>query len=130
MAGRLSPGRRLVAAGATLAAAAGAALGLGGCASHDAQGLINQACQHIGQSIALYRRSAQAPPLVSLHDQVEALTQLQLAQPLAATAAGEDATWQALMTTLSESPRIPEYELLPALQRECAPGAGAGAGAG
>jgi hypothetical protein len=48
-----------------------------------------------------------------------AALQLEAAQRKAAVAAGEDAEWQALMTTISESPRIPEGYLVHALEEQC-----------
>jgi len=50
----------------------------------------------------------------------EALDQIRAALPLAAVAAGEDTTWQALEATLSESNRVPLRYLLPALSAQCA----------
>ncbi len=50
----------------------------------------------------------------------EALGQIRDAVPLAAEAAGEDTTWQALEATLSESSRVPLGYLLPALAAQCA----------
>lgn len=52
--------------------------------------------------------------------QTEALDQIRAAVPLAAEAAGEDTTWQALEATLSESSRVPLHYLLPTLAAQCA----------
>ena len=41
------------------------------------------------------------------------------ALPIAAQAAYRDGQWQALMTTVSESNRVPETTLVTALQQQC-----------
>ena len=56
---------------------------------------------------------ADAPRSAQLSQQ--AYTQLRLALPIAAEAAYRDGQWQALMTTVSESNRVPETTLVPAL---------------
>jgi hypothetical protein len=104
-----------------LAAALVVAVLLGGCANRDALGLARRACQHVDRSIALWRKAAaegnraQAMALRS-----QSLEQLRAALPEAAIAAGEASQWQALMTTLAESSRVPESDLLPALEAQCA----------
>lgn len=110
--------RRLALAGAVLAAGA---VGLSSCGSSAALGLARQACRHVERSLSLYDASLHAPsPAQAASDQAAAVAQLEAAQPDAATAAGEDAQWQALMTTISESPRIPERYLVYALGQQCA----------
>ena len=59
-------------------------------------------------------------PSVAAHDRSEAQTQLQNASPLATVAAGQAPQWQALMATLAESSRLPESDLVRALQAQCA----------
>ncbi len=107
----------IAAAGVLLAGA----LGLASCGSSAALALARSACTHVERSIALYDASLHATsPTVQASDQMAAVAQLEAAQPDAATAAGEDAQWQALMTTISESPRIPERYLVYALGQQCA----------
>lgn len=124
MAERLSRLRR-----AALAAAAAAALAvaLSGCSSRDALGLARQACAHVQRSIALYKAAATATqPAQQQADSAQALTELRAALPLAATAAGANGQWEALMTTLSESSRVSEVDLIPALTAQCADAANGG----
>ena len=120
MAQRLTgpPVRRLGGAGSVLVVAS---FILGGCAHGDALALVHKACGHVDRSLALYQQStADASPAAAQADSAAALQQLRDALPLAATAAGEDATWQAFVTTLSESSRVPESDLVIALREQCA----------
>jgi hypothetical protein len=121
-AGRRSSGAA-GAAGAALpvVAAVAATLALSGCAHADALALVRQACGHVDKSLALYESSTvTSSASVAQSDDAAALQQLRDALPLAATAAGEDATWQAFVTTLSESNRVPESDLVRALRQQCA----------
>jgi hypothetical protein len=96
-------------------------VGLTGCASNAALGLVQQACHHVQISLALYRASQRAPnAAVADQDLAEAGNQLQTASPLASEAAGEAPQWQALMATLAENSRLPESDLVSALQDQCA----------
>lgn len=112
------PTRRLATAAAVAALGAG---GMAGCASSDALALARQACGHVQRSLTLYRaaQGASSPADQQARTQ-QALGELRLALPLAATAAGEAPQWQALMTTLTESSRVPEGDLVIALQQQCA----------
>jgi hypothetical protein len=103
----------------TTAAALGA--GLAGCGDSAAAGLAHQACQHVEQSLRLYRTSLeQTDARQAAGDRSRASAQLQAAAPIAAVAAGQDSQWQALMATLAESSRLPESDLTHALQAQCA----------
>jgi len=124
--------RGLIAVGAALLVVA---LSLSACASSAALSLVRQSCKHVDYSIALYDDSMHAAtPAAAAKEQMAAANQLELAQPDAATAAGEDAQWQALMTNISNSPRLPEKLLIPSLRAQCAvadsPGGNGGVGAG
>jgi hypothetical protein len=101
---------------------------LSGCASSDALALARQACGHVDKSLALYVRSRAEQGTVADHDRTDALQQLRDGLPSAATAAGEDGQWQALMTTISESSRVPEVDLVQALRIQCAATNSNGAG--
>lgn len=101
------------------AAVTAGAVGLSSCASSAALGLARSACSHVERSIRLYDASLRASPTRAAADRAAATAQLEAAQPDAATAAGEDAQWQALMTTISESPRVPERYLVYALGQQC-----------
>ena len=105
-------------------AAAGAlavAVVLAGCASSDGTALALQACTHVERSVALYDSSLhQADPRRAGSERQRAVVQLHEALPTAATAAGEDGQYQALMSTLAESDHLPESLLVHALSAQCA----------
>ena len=114
------PAAATVAIVAALSAFGLLAAGCGGGAG--AQG--GQACQYVHSSISLYSTSVQAgragDSTKARKDASSALTDLRLALPLAAQASGSDGDWQPLMATLSESNRVPERNLIPALTAQCA----------
>jgi hypothetical protein len=113
----LPRGRAAVALG-TMAAVA---CGLAGCASHNGADLARQACRHVERSITLYQASLHAPtPAEARAQQSQAVSDLRDALPIAATAAGEDGQYQALMATLDESDHLPESLLVHALGAQCA----------
>jgi hypothetical protein len=96
-------------------------LGLTGCADSAAFGLVRQACHNVSASLALYRKAEKEPdPKLAARERSRAETQLENASPLATEAAGEAPQWQALMATLAESSRLPEANLVQALQAQCA----------
>ena len=82
--------------------------------------LARQACTHVDRSIALLNRAHHQPTLYeSTRLDRQAYDELRAAIPIAAQAAYHDGQWQALMTSLSESDRVPEATLVPSLQAEC-----------
>ncbi len=107
-----------------------AVLGLLGasCASSNAAGLVRQACQHVERSLRLYEQSLHEAPAQQAADQARAEAELQAAEAPVATAAGEDGRWQGLMTSLSQSIRVPESDLVGVLRVQCAPALGGGSG--
>lgn len=107
-----------------LLAAAAMMLCLAGCSTAPSAGANGaRACQHVARSLSLYRAAAAtADPQVAATYKREALDQLRAALPLAAIAATASGQWQALQTTLSESTRVPEGQLVNALSDQC-PGA-------
>lgn len=112
------PAQRIIAAAAL---AALGATGVAACGTSDALALARQACGHVQRSISLYQAAQSAgSPAAQQQKAAAALAELRQALPLAATAAGESAQWQALMTTLTESSRVPESDLVSALQQQCA----------
>ncbi len=115
---------RLVASFVGLALLCGTVLT--GCAHQDASGLVDQACSKIERGLAAERQAASAGPVEASRLKSEALGYIRAALPLAAVAAGEDTTWQALDATLSESNRVPLSYLLPALAAQCAGVSGGG----
>jgi hypothetical protein len=93
---------------------------LSGCASSNALALARSACGHVDQSVVIFVRSEHEHGTAAAVDRTRALRQLRDGLPDAATAAGEDGQWQALMTTISESSRVPESDLVNALRIQCA----------
>jgi hypothetical protein len=117
---RAPTGRRraLAAATASLALVAGLA---GGCANQDALGQARQACTHVARALTLFNRAqGEGTSPQAQADASASMAQLRAALPIAAIAAGQSAHWQALMTTLSESSRVPEAYLVQALTAQCA----------
>jgi hypothetical protein len=86
--------------------------------SSDAQ--AKQACQHVERSLRLYAQAASNPdPVAANQQRVDALVELRTALPLASVAAAGSGQWEALRTTLSESPNVEEGRLVPALTQQC-----------
>jgi hypothetical protein len=82
--------------------------------------LAKQACVHVDRSLTLLAaatRQTDAAAAAQLEEQ--AYVQLRQALPIAAQAAYRDGQWQSLMTTVSESNRVPETTLVPALRAQC-----------
>ena len=112
----ISRGRLLVVA---LATATVLGLGLSACGSGGS--LARAACAHVDRSLLLYQRSQHAAtPAQASADYRAAVNELALAQPGAAQAAAQNGQWQALMTIISESPRVPLGLLVHALTAQCA----------
>ena len=117
-----SPGRRRWLPPPVIGIAFAVGLGtvLSACGGDDGSTLARQACSHINQSIGLLNK-AQLQPIGNRGSlEQQAYNQLRLALPLAAEAAYHDGEWQALMTTVSESNRVSETTLEPALVAQCA----------
>jgi hypothetical protein len=97
----------------------GGGIGLAACTSSGVS-LARSACVHIDRSITLYKQaSSESDSTRSAELTQQAYIQLRDALPLAARAAGKDAQWQALMTTVSESSLVPEPDLISALTDQC-----------
>ena len=110
---------------------AGVTLGggvLGACSSGSSS-LGHEACVHVQRSLAEFAAASRTVSRsVAAADRAKALGQLRAALQPAALAASGDGQWQALEATLSETNRVPESELVPALTAQCA-GNGGPAGA-
>ena len=92
---------------------------LAGCSSN-ADSQAKQACQHVERSLRLYAQATSNPnPAAADQERVAALVELRTALPLASVAAAGSGQWEALRTTLSESPNIDEGRLVPALTQQC-----------
>jgi len=103
------------------------AAGISRCTNRNGLALARQACSHVDRSLAIYRSAERSPGSAgAAGEQAQALAQLRSALPITASAAGEATQWQALMTTLSESARVPESDLVHALEAQCAVARGNG----
>ncbi len=91
------------------------------CGTQNGDALAKQACGYVYSSISFYESSlGDKPASQASHLQTEAYDQLQLGLQPAALAAGDNGQWQGLMTTISESSRVPEGVLVSALRQQCA----------
>ncbi|MGH7750687.1 MAG: hypothetical protein ACREQ5_38840 [Candidatus Dormibacteria bacterium] len=104
---------------ALVAAALGSAALVTGC-SGSARPQAQQACRLVGKSLQTLAQSQHESGPAADRDRAAALEELRAALPIAALAATQDGQWQALDATLSESSRVTEANLVPALTRECA----------
>jgi len=103
-----------LAIGAVCAGTVLAACGSGGTA------LARQACGLVDQSVAQLSRASHASSAAAASaDQQRAYVDLRRALPIAASANSADGEWNALMTTISESARVPEQHLVAALRSQC-----------
>jgi len=94
----------------------------GACGTPSADALAQRACAHVDRSLHLYHEAQQThDPRQALAWRNRALDELRAALPLAAQAtSSSNGQWVALETTISESARVDEGELLVALRQECA----------
>ncbi len=114
--GRPASIRRLVAA-AVVVVGLGATLSACG---NDAATLAEQACGHVNRSLTLLgQASKETDATTAAQLREKAYLQLREALPIAAQAAFRDGQWQSLMTTVSESNRVPETTLVSALRVQC-----------
>lgn len=97
------------------------ALGLSACGNGGGQDLARQACVHVHRSLDAYLRSIRSgtSPAAAARLQVVADQELRAALPLAAQANSDDGSWNALMTTISESATIDEGHLVAGLRAQC-----------
>lgn len=109
--------RRLVAAAALVSFGAALTSACGASASS----LGHEACVEVGRSLTIYAKSTRAAnAALAAREREQALSLLRDALQPAAIAGSNDGDWQALMTTLSESNRVPESKLVSALSAQCA----------
>lgn len=93
---------------------------LAACDGGGGLGLARQACRYVERSIAIYRQAEHDPDQAKAEGQFEqAAADLNAAEPLAAQANSADPQWNPLMTTLQESRRNSETNLIPALEQQC-----------
>ena len=100
---------------------AAGAVALSACGGSSGQALAQQACVHVHRSVQAYLRSTVAgtPPATVAQLQRVADRELRAALPLAAQANSADGSWNALMTTISESATVDEAHLIPGLRAQC-----------
>ncbi len=108
---------RRLAAGTVVVVGLGTTLSACG---NDGSALAKQACAHVDRSLSLLTKaSLQADAATATRLRQQAYIQLRQALPIAAQAAYRDGQWQSLMTTVSESNRVPEATLIQALRAQC-----------
>ncbi len=108
---------RLAAAAVTVMISGGALAACGASAG----GLAKASCSHVNASLALLSKANHtSDPTTAASLREKAYIQLLDAIPIAAQAAYHDIQWEALSATLSEANRVPEAELIPSLQTQCA----------
>jgi len=95
---------------------------LASCSSDgQSNALGHEACVDVARSIKSYDAAQhEIHPAVAATDRSHAQVELRAALRPAALAGSSDGNWQALMATLSESSRVPENLLIPALNAQCA----------
>ena len=107
-----------LAAGVVAVLISGGALTACGASAGD---LAKASCSHVNASLALLSKARHATdPTTAASLREKAYIQLLDAIPIAAQAAYHDIQWEALSATLSEANRVPEAELIPSLQSQCA----------
>jgi hypothetical protein len=99
---------------------------LAGCAASHASALARQACGYVSRAehLRVEAGTAAADEHASLLARAD--HELELAAPLAAVAAGDDPTWQALSANLAEIDRVPTSLVMPAIRADCSKAALAG----
>ena len=120
MARSVTPGRTRTAVATLILVLSGGAV-LGACGGQSADALAHKACLEVQRSINLYDQSQrEANPATRAELASKALSVLRLALQPAAMAGGGGGQWEALEITLSESNRVAEATLIPALTAQCA----------
>ena len=106
--------------GAALLATAAIACGTSACGNGAALSEARTACVKIDRSIKLYKQSLVAPtPAAASALAAHAQSDLLAALGPASRATSSDGSFNALMTSLQESNRVPEQYLVESLQRQC-----------
>ncbi|HEY5437391.1 MAG TPA: hypothetical protein VIJ99_00655 [Acidimicrobiales bacterium] len=106
---------------APLAALAVAGVTLSSCGTGSAVSDARNSCRMVKQALALQAQSEVAGISAASRTTLEgkAMNELLKATPMAAAATSADGSWNALMTTINESERVPLQNLVPALTRLC-----------
>jgi hypothetical protein len=112
---------RIVRALGLLTALVVASVALSSCGTNGAVGDARASCVLVKRAISLQLQS-EAPHLTSSRRaslEGRAMSELLRATPKAADATSIDGSWNALMTTINESERVPLKNLVPSLTRLC-----------
>jgi hypothetical protein len=95
-------------------------IAIAGCGTQPGDALARQACTYVSSSISLYESGlATKDPKKKAALLDEASNRLQMALQPASLATTDNSSWQALMTTISESSRVPESVLVSSLEAQC-----------
>ncbi|MGO9558341.1 MAG: hypothetical protein ACLPQS_03005 [Acidimicrobiales bacterium] len=100
-------------------AVAAAGVALTGCGSSAATSLAHQACAYVTKAANLQREANLATGARAKALESQATRQLELAEPLAAEAAGDDGSWQALQANLAETSELSASMIVPAAKADC-----------
>lgn len=98
-----------------------ASVALSSCGTNGAVADARASCVLVKRAIALQNQS-EAPDLTTTERATlggRAMSELLKATPAAADATSIDGSWNALMTTINESERVPLKNLVPSLTRLC-----------
>jgi hypothetical protein len=98
-----------------------ASVSLASCGTNSAVSDARKSCVDVTRALAIERQSEQ-PGLSGAKQrslEAAALSRLLKATPFAAAATSADGSWNALMTTINESERVPLANLVPSLTRLC-----------
>ncbi|HUZ39764.1 MAG TPA: hypothetical protein VMU68_00025 [Acidimicrobiales bacterium] len=98
-----------------------ASVALSSCGTNGAVADARASCVLVKRAIALQTQS-EAPDLTTTQRasiEGRAMSELLKATPKAADATSIDGSWNALMTTINESERVPLKNLVPSLTRLC-----------
>jgi hypothetical protein len=94
---------------------------LSACGTGGAVGDARSSCRLVKRALVLQAQSE--VPGISASSratlQGKAMNELLKATPMAAAATSADGSWNALMTTINESERVPLQNLVPSLTRLC-----------
>jgi hypothetical protein len=112
---------RLTRLRAPLAALIITGVALSACGTGGAVSDARSSCRLVKRALALQAKS-EVPGITAASRatlQGKAMNELLKATPMAAAATSADGSWNALMTTINESERVPLQNLVPSLTRLC-----------
>ncbi|MEI6453101.1 MAG: hypothetical protein WCO31_00740 [Actinomycetes bacterium] len=93
--------------------------GLSACAGN-ASALARRSCHEVDRAISAYKSAQlESSPMAKQQKLAEASHFLTIAQGYAADATSSDGSWNALMTTISESAHVGIEKVIPSLTANC-----------